>query len=135
MNCLFTHCINVSFLSLPSSSPSPPHNFSLSPLSPLLSCSICLYLSLSLSRRAHTVTVLFILTCVLVYVTLLEETPQDTAYNTKRLVLARTHALTRDTHRRRGDVRQCMDVLSGAGEGLKSPNKHSSCQSVRALLE
>lgn len=37
-------------------------------------------------RRAHTVTVLFILTCALVYVTLLEETPQDTAYNTKRSV-------------------------------------------------
>lgn len=35
-------------------------------------------------RRAHTLTVLFILTCVLGYVTLLEETPQDTAYNTKR---------------------------------------------------
>lgn len=35
-------------------------------------------------RRAHTLTVLFILTCALVYVTLLEETPQDTAYNTKR---------------------------------------------------
>ncbi|KAG9335754.1 hypothetical protein JZ751_004183 [Albula glossodonta] len=34
--------------------------------------------------RAHTLTVLFILTCALVYVTLLEETPQDTAYNTKR---------------------------------------------------
>ena len=41
--------------------------------------------SLSLCRRAHTVTVLFILTCVLVYVTLLEETPQDTTFNTKRL--------------------------------------------------
>ncbi|GAA6101381.1 phosphatidylserine synthase 2 isoform X1 [Tachysurus ichikawai] len=36
--------------------------------------------------RAHTLTVLFILTCALVYVTLLEETPQDTAYNTKRYV-------------------------------------------------
>lgn len=35
-------------------------------------------------RRAHTLTVLFILTCVLGYVTLLEETPRDTAYNTKR---------------------------------------------------
>lgn len=35
-------------------------------------------------RRAHTLTVLFILTCALGYVTLLEETPQDTAYNTKR---------------------------------------------------
>uniref|UniRef100_A0A674PQ00 Phosphatidylserine synthase n=1 Tax=Takifugu rubripes TaxID=31033 RepID=A0A674PQ00_TAKRU len=34
--------------------------------------------------RAHTLTVLFILTCALVYVTLLEETPQDTTYNTKR---------------------------------------------------
>ena len=41
---------------------------------------------LFLCRRAHTVTVLFILTCALVYVTLLEETPQDTAYNTKRSV-------------------------------------------------
>uniref|UniRef100_A0A3P8R912 Phosphatidylserine synthase n=2 Tax=Astatotilapia calliptera TaxID=8154 RepID=A0A3P8R912_ASTCA len=39
-------------------------------------------------RRAHTVTVLFILTCALVYVTLLEETPQDTAYNTKRGIVA-----------------------------------------------
>lgn len=36
------------------------------------------------SRRAHTLSVLFILTCALGYVTLLEETPQDTAYNTKR---------------------------------------------------
>ncbi|XP_063108073.1 phosphatidylserine synthase 2 isoform X2 [Cavia porcellus] len=35
--------------------------------------------------RAHTLTVLFILTCALGYVTLLEETPQNTAYNTKRL--------------------------------------------------
>lgn len=34
--------------------------------------------------RAHTLTVLFILTCALGYVTLLEETPQNTAYNTKR---------------------------------------------------
>ncbi|ELK32069.1 Phosphatidylserine synthase 2, partial [Myotis davidii] len=39
-------------------------------------------------RRAHTLTVLFILTCVLGYVTLLEETPQDTAYNTKRGIVA-----------------------------------------------
>uniref|UniRef100_A0A8C6M8S6 Phosphatidylserine synthase n=1 Tax=Nothobranchius furzeri TaxID=105023 RepID=A0A8C6M8S6_NOTFU len=39
-------------------------------------------------RRAHTLTVLFILTCALVYVTLLEETPQDTAYNTKRGIVA-----------------------------------------------
>ncbi|XP_058858030.1 phosphatidylserine synthase 2 isoform X1 [Acipenser ruthenus] len=38
--------------------------------------------------RAHTVTVLFILTCALGYVTLLEETPQDTAYNTKRGIVA-----------------------------------------------
>uniref|UniRef100_A0A8D1PEQ1 Phosphatidylserine synthase n=1 Tax=Sus scrofa TaxID=9823 RepID=A0A8D1PEQ1_PIG len=38
--------------------------------------------------RAHTLTVLFILTCVLGYVTLLEETPQDTAYNTKRGIVA-----------------------------------------------
>ncbi|KAK7891611.1 hypothetical protein WMY93_023574 [Mugilogobius chulae] len=38
--------------------------------------------------RAHTVTVLFILTCALVYVTLLEETPQDTTYNTKRGIVA-----------------------------------------------
>ncbi|KAM7002659.1 phosphatidylserine synthase 2 [Tautogolabrus adspersus] len=38
--------------------------------------------------RAHTVTVLFILTCALVYVTLLEETPQDTAFNTKRGIVA-----------------------------------------------
>ncbi|XP_045437010.1 phosphatidylserine synthase 2 isoform X1 [Pipistrellus kuhlii] len=36
--------------------------------------------------RAHTLTVLFILTCVLGYVTLLEETPQDTAYNTKSVL-------------------------------------------------
>lgn len=41
-----------------------------------------------LCRRAHTLTVLFILTCALVYVTLLEETPQDTTYNTKRSVNA-----------------------------------------------
>lgn len=41
-----------------------------------------------LCRRAHTLTVLFILTCALVYVTLLEETPQDTTYNTKRSVSA-----------------------------------------------
>ncbi|XP_042638047.1 phosphatidylserine synthase 2 [Orycteropus afer afer] len=40
------------------------------------------------ARRAHTLTVLFILTCALGYVTLLEETPQDTAYNTKRGVVA-----------------------------------------------
>nr|XP_015107832.1 phosphatidylserine synthase 2 [Vicugna pacos] len=39
-------------------------------------------------RRAHTLTVLFILTCVLGYVTLLEETPRDTAYNTKRGIVA-----------------------------------------------
>lgn len=45
------------------------------------------------SRRAHTVTVLFILTCALVYVTLLEETPQDTAYNTKRSVGCIRHFL------------------------------------------
>ncbi|XP_008009659.1 phosphatidylserine synthase 2 isoform X1 [Chlorocebus sabaeus] len=38
--------------------------------------------------RAHTLTVLFILTCTLGYVTLLEETPQDTAYNTKRGIVA-----------------------------------------------
>lgn len=47
----------------------------------------------SLCRRAHTVTVLFILTCALVYVTLLEETPQDTAYNTKRSVGRTRHFL------------------------------------------
>uniref|UniRef100_A0A452TG41 Phosphatidylserine synthase n=1 Tax=Ursus maritimus TaxID=29073 RepID=A0A452TG41_URSMA len=39
-------------------------------------------------QRAHTLTVLFILTCVLGYVTLLEETPRDTAYNTKRGIVA-----------------------------------------------
>ncbi|XP_069752789.1 phosphatidylserine synthase 2 isoform X2 [Narcine bancroftii] len=38
--------------------------------------------------RAHTLTVLFILTCALVYITLLEETPQDTAYNIKRGIVA-----------------------------------------------
>ncbi|KAM8940390.1 phosphatidylserine synthase 2 [Pelodytes ibericus] len=38
--------------------------------------------------RAHTLTVLFILTCSLGYVTLLEETPQDTAYNAKRGIVA-----------------------------------------------
>uniref|UniRef100_A0A8C6VBK1 Phosphatidylserine synthase n=1 Tax=Naja naja TaxID=35670 RepID=A0A8C6VBK1_NAJNA len=38
--------------------------------------------------RAHTLTVLFILTCTLGYVTLLEETPQDTTYNTKRGIVA-----------------------------------------------
>ncbi|XP_029412663.1 phosphatidylserine synthase 2 isoform X3 [Nannospalax galili] len=38
--------------------------------------------------RAHTLTVLFILTCALGYITLLEETPQDTAYNTKRGIVA-----------------------------------------------
>lgn len=43
-----------------------------------------LELAVSGCRRAHTLTVLFILTCALGYVTLLEETPQDTAYNTKR---------------------------------------------------
>ncbi|XP_010859441.1 PREDICTED: phosphatidylserine synthase 2 [Bison bison bison] len=42
----------------------------------------------SSQRRAHTLTVLFILTCVLGYVTLLEETPRDTAYNTKRGIVA-----------------------------------------------
>lgn len=42
-----------------------------------------------LCRQAHTLTVLFILTCALVYVTLLEETPQDTTYNTKRSVSTR----------------------------------------------
>uniref|UniRef100_A0A8C5Z2U9 Phosphatidylserine synthase n=1 Tax=Marmota marmota marmota TaxID=9994 RepID=A0A8C5Z2U9_MARMA len=41
-----------------------------------------------LVKRAHTLTVLFILTCALGYVTLLEETPQDTAYNTKRGIVA-----------------------------------------------
>uniref|UniRef100_A0A3B3Z431 Phosphatidylserine synthase n=1 Tax=Poecilia mexicana TaxID=48701 RepID=A0A3B3Z431_9TELE len=45
-------------------------------------------LSLCPCRRAHTLTVLFILTCALVYVTLLEETPHDTAYNTKRGIVA-----------------------------------------------
>uniref|UniRef100_A0A8C5EPC4 Phosphatidylserine synthase n=1 Tax=Gouania willdenowi TaxID=441366 RepID=A0A8C5EPC4_GOUWI len=40
------------------------------------------------NRRAHAVTVLLLLTCALVYVTLLEETPQDTAYNTKRGIIA-----------------------------------------------
>ncbi len=49
-----------------------------------LNASSVLLLRLSLCRRAHTLTVLFILTCALVYVTLLEETPLDTAYNTKR---------------------------------------------------
>ncbi|ETE62193.1 Phosphatidylserine synthase 2, partial [Ophiophagus hannah] len=39
-------------------------------------------------RQAHTLTVLFILTCTLGYVTLLEETPQDTTYNTKRGIVA-----------------------------------------------
>uniref|UniRef100_A0A6Q2XVK6 Phosphatidylserine synthase n=1 Tax=Esox lucius TaxID=8010 RepID=A0A6Q2XVK6_ESOLU len=48
----------------------------------------CITLSPCHCRRAHTVTVLFILTCVLVYVTLLEETPQDTTYNTKRGIVA-----------------------------------------------
>lgn len=48
----------------------------------------------SLCRRAHTVTVLFILTCALVYVTLLEETPQNTAYNTKRSVGFARHSLS-----------------------------------------
>uniref|UniRef100_A0A6I8P780 Phosphatidylserine synthase n=1 Tax=Ornithorhynchus anatinus TaxID=9258 RepID=A0A6I8P780_ORNAN len=38
--------------------------------------------------RAHTLTVLFILTCTLGYVTLLEETPRNTAYNTKRGIVA-----------------------------------------------
>ncbi|XP_013925742.1 PREDICTED: phosphatidylserine synthase 2 [Thamnophis sirtalis] len=38
--------------------------------------------------QAHTLTVLFILTCTLGYVTLLEETPQDTTYNTKRGIVA-----------------------------------------------
>ncbi|XP_034272606.2 phosphatidylserine synthase 2 [Pantherophis guttatus] len=38
--------------------------------------------------EAHTLTVLFILTCTLGYVTLLEETPQDTTYNTKRGIVA-----------------------------------------------
>jgi hypothetical protein len=52
-----------------------------------------LTLPLSHCRRAHTVTVLFILTCVLVYVTLLEETPQDTTYNTKRSAI-RLHTHT-----------------------------------------
>lgn len=47
-------------------------------------CFLCSDASVFGSRRAHTLTVLFILTCVLGYVTLLEETPQDTAYNTKR---------------------------------------------------
>lgn len=47
-----------------------------------------LFLTFIFCRRAHTLTVLFILTCALVYVTLLEETPQDTTYNTKRSVNA-----------------------------------------------
>lgn len=47
-------------------------------------CTLILLFRLSICRRAHTLTVLFILTCALVYVTLLEETPHDTAYNTKR---------------------------------------------------
>ncbi|CAN0424427.1 unnamed protein product [Lampetra fluviatilis] len=38
--------------------------------------------------RAHTLTVLFVLICTLVYVTLIEETPQDTNYNTKRGIIA-----------------------------------------------
>jgi len=45
---------------------------------------LILLFRLSICRRAHTLTVLFILTCALVYVTLLEETPHDTTYNTKR---------------------------------------------------
>uniref|UniRef100_A0A672I033 Phosphatidylserine synthase n=1 Tax=Salarias fasciatus TaxID=181472 RepID=A0A672I033_SALFA len=48
-------------------------------------CGTSLFFS---SIFTHTVTVLFILTCALVYVTLLEETPQDTAYNTKRGIVA-----------------------------------------------
>uniref|UniRef100_UPI00358E01CC phosphatidylserine synthase 2 isoform X2 n=1 Tax=Myxine glutinosa TaxID=7769 RepID=UPI00358E01CC len=45
-------------------------------------------LSGSCCRRAHTVTVLFILICTLVYVTLIEETPQDTTYNIKRGIVS-----------------------------------------------
>lgn len=48
-----------------------------------------IFMTFILCRRAHTLTVLFILTCALVYVTLLEETPQDTTYNTKRSVSTR----------------------------------------------
>nr|XP_032815999.1 phosphatidylserine synthase 2-like [Petromyzon marinus] len=38
--------------------------------------------------RAHTITVLFVLICVLVHVTLVEETPTDSAYNQKRGFIA-----------------------------------------------
>lgn len=50
------------------------------------SCCLMSFFSVLNFRRAHTLTVLFILTCALGYVTLLEETPQDTAYNTKRWI-------------------------------------------------
>lgn len=49
---------------------------------------VTIFMTFIFCRRAHTLTVLFILTCALVYVTLLEETPQDTTYNTKRSVNA-----------------------------------------------
>jgi len=46
---------------------------------------VCL---LCLCRRAHTVLALLLITVVLVYVAVLEDTPNDTTYNTKRGLIA-----------------------------------------------
>ena len=40
------------------------------------------------SRQAHTITALILITMGLVYVSLIEQTPNDTAYNTKRGLIA-----------------------------------------------
>lgn len=76
----------------------------------LLMCNSLSLFFFSRSRRAHTVTVLFILTCALVYVTLLEETPQDTAYNTKRSV---------------GSVCHFLNVPAGSSRQAKKTPLHS----------
>ena len=39
-------------------------------------------------RRAHTITALVLITLGLIYVSLIEQTPDDTAYNTKRGMVA-----------------------------------------------
>lgn len=40
------------------------------------------------SRRAHTITALVLITLGLIYVSLIEQTPNDSAYNTKRGLIA-----------------------------------------------
>ena len=46
------------------------------------------YVHFSVSRRAHTITALVLITLGLIYVSLIEQTPDDTTYNTKRGLVA-----------------------------------------------